>query len=96
MKKLVPDQNGTTLSNLTDGVMQATNLTYTFNGSYILPANAGSPVDHVNAMGQTVAHGTAVAGQDLVLSVAQWANGLYFVQIESEGASKTLPLQVVR
>ena len=47
-------------------------------------------------MGQTVAHGTAVAGQDLVLSVAQWANGLYFVQIESEGAAKTLPLQVVR
>jgi len=169
MKKMVPDANGTTLTNLTDGVMQATNLTYTFNGSYILPANAGSPVDHavahtvedfndlgvmvwlqdmatkeiyqsvdltasgigmgeqglaavrlfpnpasdlvrvdlsqlsgeatyrlVNAMGQTVAHGTAVAGQDLVLSVAQWANGLYFVQIESEGASKTLPLQVVR
>ena len=169
MKKMVPDQNGTTLTNLTDGVMQATNLSYTFNGSYTLPANAGSPVDHavahtvedfndlgvmvwiqdmatkeiyqsvdltqsgigmgetglasvrlfpnpandlvrvdlrqvsgdcsyrlVNNLGQTVAAGAAQGGTELTLNVSQWTSGLYFVQIESEGSTQTLPLQVVR
>lgn len=169
MKKFVPDQNGTTLTNLTDGVMQSANLTYTFNGSYTLPANATAPVNHasahtvedfndlgvmvwiqdmatkeiyqsvdltqsgigtgeqglgavrvfpnptndlvrvdlstvsgactyrlVNSLGQVVAAGTAQGGTELTLSVAQWTSGLYFVQVEAEGRTHTLPLQVVR
>jgi len=32
----------------------------------------------------------------LVLSLAQWSSGLYFVQVEAEGSVQTLPLQVVR
>ena len=169
MKKMVPDQNGTTLTNLTDGVMQTANLSYTFNGSYTLPINASAPVDHatahtvedfndlgvmvwiqdmatkeiyqsvdltqsgigmgetglasvrlfpnpandlvrvdlrqvsgdctyrlVNNLGQTVAAGAAQGGTELTLNVAQWTSGLYFVQIESEGSTQTLPLQVVR
>jgi len=49
MKKMVPDQNGTALTNLTDGVMQTQNLSYTFNGSYTLPINATAPVNHASA-----------------------------------------------
>jgi hypothetical protein len=169
MKKLVPNQNGTALSNLTDGVMQTANLSYTFNGSYTLPINASAPVDHavahtvedfndlgvmvwiqdmatkeiyqsvdltssgigmgedglrsvrlfpnpasdlvrvdlskvagscsyrlINAMGQSLASGSAEGGSELVLSLAQWSSGLYFVQVEAEGSVQTLPLQVVR
>jgi hypothetical protein len=169
MKKLVPDANGTALSNLTDGVMQTANLSYTFNGSYTLPINASAPVDHatahtvedftdlgvmvwiqdmatkeiyqsvdltasgigmgedglrsvrlfpnpasdlvrvdlskvagscsyrlINAMGQSLASGSAEGGSELVLSLAQWSSGLYFVQVEAEGSVQTLPLQVVR
>ena len=169
MKKLVPDANGTALSNLTDGVMQTANLSYTFNGSYTLPINASAPVDHatahtvedfndlgvmvwiqdmatkeiyqsvdltssgigmgedglrsvrlfpnpasdlvrvdlskvagacsyrlINAMGQSLASGSAEGGTELVLSLAQWSSGLYFVQVEAEGSVQTLPLQVVR
>jgi hypothetical protein len=169
MKKLVPNQNGTALSNLTDGVMQTANLSYTFNGSYTLPINASAPVDHavahtvedftdlgvmvwiqdmatkeiyqsvdltasgvgmgenglrsvrlfpnpasdlvrvdlskvagtcsyrlINAMGQSLASGSAEGGTELVLSLAQWSSGLYFVQVEAEGSVQTLPLQVVR
>jgi len=169
MKKMVPDQNGTALSNLTDGVMQTANLSYTFNGSYTLPINASAPVDHavahtvedfndlgvmvwiqdmatkeiyqsvdlsssgiglgesaknsvrlfpnpasdlvrvdlskvagscsyrlINAMGQSLASGSAEGGSELVLSLAQWSSGLYFVQVEAEGSVQTLPLQVVR
>ena len=169
MKKMVPDQNGTALSNLTDGVTQTANLSYTFNGSYTLPINASAPVDHatahtvedftdlgvmvwiqdmatkeiyqsvdltasgigmgedglrsvrlfpnpasdlvrvdlskvagscsyrlINAMGQSLASGSAEGGSELVLSLAQWSSGLYFVQVEAEGSVQTLPLQVVR
>jgi hypothetical protein len=49
MKKMVPDQNGTALTNLTDGVMQTQNLSYTFNGAYTLPINATAPVNHASA-----------------------------------------------
>ena len=169
MKKMVPSEAGTTLTNLTDGVMQTANLSYTFNGSYTLPANATAPVNHasahtvedfsdlgvmvwiqdmatkevyqsvdltqsgigtgeqglgsvrvfpnptsdlvrvdlsgvtgactyrlVNALGQVVAAGTAQGGAELTLSVAQWTSGLYFVQVEAEGRTQTLPLQVLR
>ena len=169
MKKLVPGANGTALSNLTDGVMQTANMSYTFNGSYTLPINASAPVDHavahtvedfndlgvmvwiqdmatkeiyqsvdltssgigmgedglrsvrlfpnpasdlvrvdlskvagscsyrlINAMGQSLASGSAEGGTELVLSLAQWSSGLYFVQVEAEGSVQTLPLQVVR
>jgi hypothetical protein len=169
MKKMVPSEAGTTLTNLTDGVMQTANLSYTFNGSYTLPANATAPVNHasahtvedfsdlgvmvwiqdmatkevyqsvdltqsgigtgeqglgsvrvfpnptsdlvrvdlsgvtgactyrlVNALGQVVAAGTAQGGAEFTLSVAQWTSGLYFVQVEAEGRTQTLPLQVLR
>ncbi len=169
MKKMVPSEAGTTLTNLTDGVMQTANLSYTFNGSYTLPANATAPVNHasahtvedfsdlgvmvwiqdmatkevyqsvdltqsgigtgeqglgsvrvfpnptsdmvrvdlsgvtgactyrlVNALGQVVAAGTAQGGAELTLNVAQWTSGLYFVQVEAEGRTQTLPLQVLR
>jgi hypothetical protein len=50
----------------------------------------------VNALGQVVAAGTAQGGAELTLSVAQWTSGLYFVQVEAEGRTQTLPLQVLR
>ena len=49
MKKLVPDANGTALTNLTENVLQSKPLSYTFNGAYILPANASAPVNHATA-----------------------------------------------
>jgi hypothetical protein len=50
----------------------------------------------INAMGQSLASGSAEGGSELVLSLAQWSSGLYFVQVEAEGSVQTLPLQVVR
>ena len=46
MKKLVPDANGTVVSPLTSGTAVTKTLSYTFNGSYRLPANALSPINH--------------------------------------------------
>lgn len=39
MKKMLPDQNGTTISNIAPGVWDSVSVTYTFNGNYRLPAN---------------------------------------------------------
>jgi hypothetical protein len=44
-KFLTPDQ-GQLLTNMNEGVKQSINLDYTFNGTYILPPNATSPVNH--------------------------------------------------
>jgi hypothetical protein len=46
MKKMVPNQNGTSVSNLTKGVSQTFNMSYTFNGSFRLPTNAGNAINH--------------------------------------------------
>ncbi|MCH1611909.1 MAG: T9SS type A sorting domain-containing protein, partial [Flavobacteriales bacterium] len=47
MKKLIPDANGTSLSNLSGPNNPTTvNLTYTFNGLYNLPPDSDTPIDH--------------------------------------------------
>ena len=46
MKKMLPDANGTMIGALTDGTPYTTNMTYTFQGNYRLPANASSPIQH--------------------------------------------------
>ncbi len=46
MKKMLPAANGTLVGALSEGVEKDYSLTYTFNGEYILPANASSPVNH--------------------------------------------------
>ena len=45
MKKMLPDHNGTSINNLTAGTTEQVNLCFTFNGNYILPPNANSPVN---------------------------------------------------
>lgn len=49
MKKMIPDNNGTTLSALSGPGNPSVNidLSYTFNGSYILPSDAATPTDHL-------------------------------------------------
>ncbi|MCK5856475.1 MAG: choice-of-anchor J domain-containing protein [Bacteroidales bacterium] len=46
MKKMMPDANGTTLANFTNGTAVSKSLAYTFNGSYRLPADATNPIDN--------------------------------------------------
>ena len=46
MKKMLPNANGNSISTIQASVQQTVNQTYTFNGSYTLPPNAGSPVNH--------------------------------------------------
>tara|TARA_Y100000385_G_scaffold142449_1_gene147759 strand:- start:258 stop:770 length:513 start_codon:yes stop_codon:yes gene_type:complete len=47
MKKMIPDANGTSLSNLSGPNNPTTvNLTYTFNGLYNLPPDSDTPIDH--------------------------------------------------
>jgi len=47
MKKMIPDANGTVLSNLSGPNNPTTvNLTYTFNGLYNLPPDSDTPIDH--------------------------------------------------
>ena len=47
MKKMIPDANGTPLSNLSGPNNPTTvNLTYTFNGLYNLPPDSDTPIDH--------------------------------------------------
>ena len=46
MKKMVPGSSGSNLNSLQDGVQKVENLSYTFNGNYILPPDANSPVNH--------------------------------------------------
>lgn len=48
-KKFVTSDNGDPLSALTAGNTVNVSKSYTFNGSYVLPPNAGSPVDHATA-----------------------------------------------
>jgi hypothetical protein len=52
MKKMVPDISGTSITNLLPNIPQNINLSYTFNGQYLLPPDADSPIDH--SLGHTV------------------------------------------
>lgn len=46
MKKLVPGTTGSTLPSLATDETEHYDLSYTFNGSYVLPPNATDPIDH--------------------------------------------------
>ena len=47
MKKFIPGTNGTIVPSSTDsGDVASFELSYTFNGSYTLPAGASTPIDH--------------------------------------------------
>ena len=67
MKKMVPDISGTAITNLLPNNTQNINLSYTFNGQYMLPPDADSPIDH--SVGHTVEDfnnlGVAVWIQDM-------------------------------
>lgn len=52
MKKMVPDISGTSITNLLPNTPQNIDLSYTFNGQYLLPPDADSPIDH--SLGHTV------------------------------------------
>lgn len=45
MKKMMPDENGSTVS-ITDSAGYSMNGSFTFEGNYRLPANANSPINH--------------------------------------------------
>jgi hypothetical protein len=47
VKKMLPDQNGTTLTAKTIGTWDSTTLTFTFNGNFRLPAN-GQTANQIN------------------------------------------------
>ena len=46
MKKMVPSSSGFNLDSLQNGTQRVESFTYTFNGNYLLPPNASSPVNH--------------------------------------------------
>lgn len=46
MKKMVPSVQGTMLQPVNTGSVENINLTHTFQGNYVVPANASDPVDH--------------------------------------------------
>lgn len=48
MKKMLPDENGTSINNIAPGVWDSVSITYTFNGNYRLPSNgqAANVIDH--------------------------------------------------
>jgi len=46
VKKMIPNDNGTSISSLVAGQQNTLNLAYTFNGDYRLPMNASDPIIH--------------------------------------------------
>ncbi len=46
MKKMLPDEDGSPISQLQSGVQQTASQTYTFQGNYRLPNNAGDAINH--------------------------------------------------
>ncbi len=46
MKKMVPNAGGTFIGAMDAGEVKTFNLSYTFNGDYVLPADATEPVNH--------------------------------------------------
>ncbi len=49
MKKMVPSSTGNYLGGMEADEVQSFELTYTFNGDYVLPPNAESPIDHLES-----------------------------------------------
>ena len=49
MKKMVPGSSGFLLSPLQNGVPVNENFSYTFQGNYVLPPDANSPIDHFSS-----------------------------------------------
>ena len=47
MKKMLPNASGYVINPLQSGVQQNYDFSYTFQGSYTLPADANSPVNHM-------------------------------------------------
>lgn len=46
MKKMLPDENGTAVASIVAGQTQNFSESFTFQGSYRLPNNAGDPINH--------------------------------------------------
>ena len=46
VKKMLPDDNGTSIPSLVGGTQSTLNQSYTFNGNYRLPTDASNPVNH--------------------------------------------------
>ena len=46
VKKMLPDDNGTSIASLTGGAQSTLNLQYEFQGNYRLPADASNPINH--------------------------------------------------
>jgi len=46
MKKMLPNANGNSITSIQANIQQTINQNYTFNGSYVLPPNGQSPVNH--------------------------------------------------
>ena len=46
MKKMLPNASGTSIASLQSSVQQTVSKSYNFNGSYVLPADAQTPVNH--------------------------------------------------
>jgi len=46
VKKMLPDDNGTSIPSLVGGIQSTLNQSYTFNGNYRLPTDASNPVNH--------------------------------------------------
>ncbi len=46
MKKMLPNASGTSIASLQSSVQQTVSKSYNFNGSYVLPANAQTPINH--------------------------------------------------
>jgi hypothetical protein len=88
MKKMLPDEDGTVLPPLVGGQQQTFTLSHDFQGSYVLPPNANSPVNH--AVAHTVEEfsdlGVVAWIQDTqTLEVLQSTTGTVAVGIEEEG-----------
>ena len=48
MKKMIPNASGTSWSSCPIGTIEHFDLSYTFNGSYFLPADANDPILHIS------------------------------------------------
>ena len=85
MKKMLPDEDGTSISSLVSGVNQSVQETYTFQGSYVLPPDANSPINHAteHSVEEFSDLGVAVWVQDLnTLEVYQSAMASLVTGIE--------------
>jgi hypothetical protein len=79
-KKFMSSENGDVLAPLTAGTPVNLNLSYTFNGNYVLPANGQSPVNH------SIAH-TVEEFSDLAVVV--WIQDIVTKEVFQAGYSET-------